>query len=184
MMRSFRRSLIVVGALAALTLAGCSGGDSAEKTFNDADVAFATEMIPHHQQAVEMSALAESRAKDRKVLDLAARIKGAQDPEIQQMSGMLEAWGEDVPSADGGHGDHGSMPGMMSEDEMTGLGSASGAAFDRMYLEMMIRHHQGAIEMARTETADGVDPEARKLAETIARVQQSEIEEMTALLKA
>lgn len=181
-MRSVRRALIALGLLATLTLAGCAGGGSADKTFNDADIAFASEMIPHHQQAVEMAALAETRAQSAEVKDLAARIKGAQDPEIRQMTAMLESWGEEAPSADGGHGGHGSMPGMMTDDEMSGLMGAQGAQFDRMFLEMMIRHHEGAIEMARTEIADGADPEAKKLAETIARVQQQEIDEMKGLL--
>lgn len=170
----------MLGALAALTLAGCSGAE--EQSFNDADVRFATEMIPHHQQAVEMSSLAEKRAENPKVLDLASRIKGAQDPEIKQLSGMLESWGEDVPSGHGGHGTD-EMAGMMPEQEMTGLEVTSGAAFDRMFLEMMIRHHEGAIEMADTESAEGQNPEARELAKTIARVQQAEIAEMNGLLK-
>lgn len=180
-MRGIRGVLIVVGALVALALAGCSSSSDG-KTFNDADVKFATEMIPHHQQAVEMSSLAEERAEKPEVLDLATRIKGAQDPEIKQLSGMLESWGEEVPSGHGGHGAD-EMAGMMSEQEMAQLEAASGPAFDRMFLEMMIRHHEGAITAAKAEIAEGVHPEARKLAETIARVQQAEIDEMTGLLK-
>lgn len=179
MMRSSRRVLALLGALM-LLLTGCSGSEA-----NDADIEFATQMIPHHQQAVEMSELAETRAKSETVVDLAARIKGAQDPEIKQLTAMLERWGEDAPDAhSGGHGsgEHG-MPGMMAEGEMTAMEKASGSEFDKLYLEMMIRHHEGAIEMAEKELADGSDAEAKKLAEKIKSVQQDEIDEMNALFE-
>ena len=140
---------------------------------------------------VEMAQLAEGRAEDPRVLDLASRIEAAQQPEIETMTGWLEAWGEPVPEeGDGGMGgmDHGSMDmgGMdmegISEQNMAALEAASGAEFDRMWLEMMIAHHRGAVEMAQTEIAEGSNPDAVALAEEIADSQAAEIEEMETLL--
>ncbi|KRB73361.1 hypothetical protein ASE01_20435 [Nocardioides sp. Root190] len=164
-----------------------SAGDSTAE-FNDADVEFATGMIPHHQQAVEMAALAETRAQSPEVKKLAADIKAAQDPEIQTMTGWLESWGEPVPGSE--HGGHDmsesmpeSMPGMMTADEMTELEGLSGAEFDQMFLTMMIEHHEGAVEMAQAEQTDGQFPDAIALAEEIETAQNKEIATMRDLLK-
>ncbi|GAA1130023.1 DUF305 domain-containing protein [Nocardioides aquiterrae] len=190
-------TLVVAGTL---TLAACGGGmdgmnmgdDSssspsatadASAEFNDADVTFASHMIPHHQQAVEMAELADTRAQSQEVKDLAAQIKRAQGPEIEQMTAWLDAWGQPAPSDMGGMDMGGSMPGMMSEDEMGQLEGASGAEFDQMFLTMMISHHQGAIEMAKTEQADGKNEDAIDLAAQIERAQTEEIATMRELLK-
>lgn len=162
-----------------------AGGSVTAGDHNDADVAFATGMIPHHGQAITMSDLASKAASDQRVKDLATAIKGAQDPEISLMSGWLEAWGVPVPAATG-HAGH-DMPGatgdgMMTAEEMTELGEATGAAFDRMWVEMMIRHHEGAVTMSRTELNDGSNAEAKKLAQAIIDGQTREIETMRALL--
>jgi uncharacterized protein (DUF305 family) len=182
--------------------ASISASASATATFNDADVAFAQMMIVHHQGAIQMADLAPSRAQNQDVLALAARIKAAQAPEIDQMTSWLTAWGAapsmmsgSTTSGTGGmdHGGMGgatsaagssmSMPGMMSGDQMQQLESASGAAFDKMFLELMIVHHQGAIEMAETEIADGSNPEAVALAQKIKSDQTAEIAEIQALLQ-
>ena len=178
-----------------LALTACGGDESdagaASADHNDQDVTFATEMIPHHTQAVQMSEMALANAESQEVRDLAEDISAAQEPEIEQMSSWLEAWGEDVPdTGDGDMGgmDHGGMdgmedmPGMMSSDEMDELESASGSAFDEMFLSMMIEHHEGAIEMAQTEQADGENPDEIDLAETIEDAQTAEIETMEELL--
>ncbi|MGV9535086.1 DUF305 domain-containing protein [Streptosporangium sandarakinum] len=147
---------------------------------NAADVMFAQMMIPHHRQAVAMAELAETRAADPEVKDLAAKIKGAQDPEIATMTGWLKAWGApEMP--DGGHMGH-DMPGMMSDKEMADLKAAKGAEFDRMFAKMMIAHHEGAVGMAETEQAQGADPAAKKLAADIIAAQQAEIKQMRKLL--
>ncbi|MGW0349920.1 DUF305 domain-containing protein [Streptomyces anthocyanicus] len=155
---------------------------------NAADVAFAKGMIPHHRQAVEMADLAPGRARSAEVKKLAADIKKAQDPEIRTLSGWLTSWGEDVP-AEGAmdHSTHdmsgmGGMGGMMTAEEMTGLENASGKAFDTAFTELMIKHHEGAVEMARTEQADGAHGPARKMAGEIIDSQSAEIEQMNALL--
>jgi uncharacterized protein (DUF305 family) len=196
--------LAAVVAAATLTLAACgtsndtgSSGTSSSQSassssskHNDADVSFARAMIPHHAQAVVMADMAQSHASDPKVKALAVDIKAAQGPEIEQMSGWLKAWGEKVPTAGSwdmnGHGmgstPTGGMPGMMSSGQMSRLGKASGAPFDRMWLQMMIRHHEGAIEMARTEQNDGQSPAAVALAKKIEAAQTAEISKMQEML--
>ncbi len=174
----------ILGAIAATTLlAGCSSNaDIAAADHNAADVTFATEMIPHHRQAVEMAEMASTRASSPEVLQLAEDIAGAQEPEIETMTEWLESWGEPVPEAMGGM-DHGGMTGMMSEEQMQALEAATGAAFDRMFLEMMIEHHTGAIQMAQTEQSDGQYAEAIELARQIEDAQRAEIETMEHLLE-
>jgi uncharacterized protein (DUF305 family) len=159
-----------------------------QQQHNQADVVFLQNMIPHHNQAIMMSQMARNRATSPKVKDLAARIEAEQGPEIQQMRALLTAWGIPAPAtpgAMGGMGDmgQGQMPGMMSGGEMHQLGQATGAAFDRMFLQMMIVHHQGAINMSQTELAQGSNPDARDLAQRIIKTQQAEINEMQTLLQ-
>lgn len=150
---------------------------------NTADVEFAQGMIPHHQQAVEMADMALEKAADPAIKDLATRIKRAQGPEITAMTGWLEGWGEKADG--GGHGTGMDMSGgMMSAQEMGELERSSGAVFDRLFLTMMTRHHQGAIEMAKAELTDGKYPPAKDLATQITTSQQAEIEEMAGLLAA
>lgn len=181
------RGGVVAVAIAAVVLAGCSNAPSspppgASAVHNAADVSFVQNMLPHHQQAISMSQLAASRATSPQVKALADRIDAEQGPEITRMQGMLGAWGAPV-TAPGTH-DMGGMPGMgmMSEQDMGRLATASGPAFDRLYLQLMVRHHQGAIDMARTEQAQGQNPEATALANSIVSSQQSEIDEMNRLL--
>lgn len=160
-------------------------GASQAADHNDADVEFAKGMIPHHRQAVEMADLATTRASDPKVKDLAARIKKAQEPEIATMTGWLEDWGEKVPAegADDGEMDmEMGTSGMMSQEEMGELEKASGQGFDRLFLTMMIRHHESAIAMAETEVEKGRFPPAQGLAAKITSSQRAEIDEMKSLL--
>jgi len=186
--RSSARLLTLIAIVLAIGVAGCgsedgSAGSDSTSSHNSADVAFATDMIPHHAQAIEMADMALTRAEDTDVIDLAGQIKAAQDPEIEAMSGWLEAWGEEVPDlGDDMSGMDDSMPGMMSEADMQGLADSSGAAFDRMWLTMMIEHHEGAISMAETELSDGESAEAKSLADDIIEGQQAEVTTMQGLL--
>ena len=159
---------------------GTSPSTSAAAAFNDADATFASQMIPHHQQAVEMADLALRKATTAEVKNLATAIKAAQDPEIKQLSGWLAAWGRPVPTP-GEHSGH-SMAGMMGADELAELSKASGSRFDRMWMQMMIEHHQGAVAMAKTEQTTGKDPAAIALAKKIDTAQTSEITTMRRLL--
>jgi len=164
---------------------------------NEADVAFATGMIPHHGQAITMAQMALSTSTNPKVKDLATAIRAAQDPEIQTMSGWLTGWAQPVPAATGGHdmsqmgsttsstsgsSTMGGMGGMMTDQEMEQLSKATGAAFDRMWLQMMVKHHQGAVAMSQTELATGTNPDAKQLAQAIIDSQTKEITTMTAAL--
>ena len=160
-----------------------SSGGSMMSNFNDADVTFASDMITHHRQAVEMAQLASTRAKSLEVKDLAAQIEGAQGPEIQTMSSWLRSWGHAVPEEMAGMDMSGSMPGMMSGQEMTMLQGLTGAGFDKKFLQMMIAHHRGAIEMAKTEQSDGENSKAKGLAAQIQKAQTAEITQMQGLLK-
>lgn len=179
-----RRALAAI-ALVALVAAGCGSDDedaaSGGADHNQADVTFAQGMVPHHEQAVEMSDMALQKAESPKVKELATRIKAAQGPEIDQMKRWLEAWGESVH---GGH-DMGNMDmggGMLSDADMKNLGAASGAAFDKLFLEGMIRHHEGAVKMSDDELRNGKFPEAKELAQRIKDTQNAEIAEMKAML--
>jgi uncharacterized protein (DUF305 family) len=149
-----------------------------DASFNDADVAFAQGMIPHHEQAIEMARMAAERAEDPRVLDLASRIEAAQQPEIEDLTSLLDHWGVQDSS---GAMDHGGMEhsgGMMSEEDITALKDAGGAEFDRLFLERMIEHHAGAVAMAEAELAAGENRTATAMAQTILDTQRSEIAEM------
>lgn len=181
-MRALKLPLLAVAAL--ISVAACGGNategrqEPAQGDHNQADVSFAQGMIPHHRQAIEMADLAESNALSPQVRDLAAQIKAAQGPEIATMTSWLEEWGEPVAAEMGGH----SGMGMMDEAEMGDLDAATGAEFDRMFLEMMIEHHRGAVTMAERELEEGQFAPAMELAQNVIDSQNAEIEEMEGLL--
>jgi uncharacterized protein (DUF305 family) len=176
-----------MGSMPGMDSASPSMGPAATGPHNQADVDFATAMIPHHGQAVTMADLALSKATNSQVKQLATSIKKAQNPEIVAMSGWLADWKQPVPDPTSTAGsmpgmNMGSGQGMMSAEDMTKLDNASGAAFDKLWLQMMISHHQGAVDMAKTEQAKGQNPDAKKLAGSIITSQTSEIITMKTLL--
>lgn len=196
MKRTF--GLLALAVAVVLTVAGCGGGaDSSAGTggaFNRADVKFAQTMILHHEQAVAMAKMADQHHASAGVKKLASNIEAAQGPEIKTMTGWLRNWGKPVPgdSMSGMPGmDHGdmnmgsmaTMPGMMSDQAMKELAGTRGATFDQMFVSMMIQHHSGAIEMARTERHLGQNSEAIALAKRIEKTQADEIALMKKLLK-
>ena len=144
--------------------------------FSSTDIMFAQMMIVHHQQAVDMGTLAETRASSAEVKALAAEIKAEQAPEITQMKGWLEA--ANAPTE---MGHHMGMGGMLTDAEMAALRNATGAEFDRLYLEGMIDHHEGAIRMALMVT-DSNNAEARALGKAIIESQTKQITYMKELL--
>jgi len=174
--------LLAVGTCA-LVLTGCGspedGAGAGPEGANDADVGFAGQMVPHHQQAVWMADLAEQNADDARVLRLAKEIKYALEPEIETMRGWLAEWGEPVPSV--GAADQG--PGAASDAELTELEHSYGRDFDRTWLELMLAHHRGSVLMARAEVEDGEDGAARALAEDIVQAQRNEMQRMRWLLQ-
>ncbi|WP_024800091.1 DUF305 domain-containing protein [Nocardia sp. BMG51109] len=169
----------------------------ARTDFTDADVMFLQMMYPHHAQAIDMAKLVPGRSQNQQLIALAANVEKAQEPEMRQFADLLRSFGKPEPTTMGPNGagpngagpdsmghdtmGHG-MPGMMSPDRMTMLENTTGAEFDRMWMQMMIDHHQGAIDMANTELTTGVNPEAQRLAREIVTAQQAEIRQMRDML--
>ena len=198
-----RRRLLTIGvaALAMLTtLTACNSDSSHEATHsgttsssvsssvaaqqhNQADVTFAQHMIPHHQQAIEMSdTVLAKQGIDARVIDMANRIKAAQGPEIQQMQSWLSQWGvPTMPMTPGSMAGH-DVSGMMSEQDMNDLKSADGVEASKLFLTQMIAHHQGAITMGTDEIKNGQYPPAVSMAQSIVTGQQQEITEMQGIL--
>ena len=156
---------------------------STTPTVDPDDTAFLRDMMIHHSQAIQMSAWAPSRAADKSVRGLAERIRVGQQPEIDAMATMLRGWGQPVPDlAHAQHLDHSGMPGMASPAQLAALSKASGKTFDKMFLELMIRHHQGAVTMSKTEAAGGRDLRTLEMAQEIGVTQTKEILVMRKLL--
>jgi uncharacterized protein (DUF305 family) len=147
-----------------------------EKGFNDADVTFAASMIPHHLQALDLTQLASTRAHDLWVRDLAGRVRSQREPEIRIFKAWLDTWGEQpLPR------DH-KLPGGVTQAKMTGLAAASGTAFDRMFITLMIDHHEGALALARSEEEQGAHGDAKAMAGEIVVTQEAELKEMKKFL--
>jgi uncharacterized protein (DUF305 family) len=200
-----RITLAGTGIAAALLIAGCSSGSgnstsgtttpmadmpgmsqsgttstaAARTDFDAADVTFLQMMYPHHAQAVEMAKMVPSRSQNQQLIALASKIEAAQAPEMTQFAELLHSFGKPAPSATMDH----PMDGVMSQDQMTALAKASGAAFDKMWLQMMIDHHKGAVTMSDTELADGSNAQVKALAQGIITAQQAEIQQMQGMLQ-
>jgi uncharacterized protein (DUF305 family) len=155
---------------------------STDPVHNAADTMFAQMMIPHHAQAVEMSdTMLSKRDIPAAITELATRIRAAQAPEIEKMTGWLASWNESATMAAGDHSSH-SMDGMMSDADLQKLEAAQGAEAAKLFLTQMIAHHEGAVTMAKTETSQGQNPEAVQLSKDIVASQEEEIQEMKDLL--
>lgn len=175
-------------------------GDTTARGNSAADVAFLQGMIHHHAQALVMAAMIPSRTTRDELRLLGQRITVSQRDEIASMRRWLETRGEYAPNVDTSgahaHGAHGAMehepggghhdmPGMLSDADMARLAAASGPAFDRLLLESMIRHHEGALEMVRAlfaASGAGQEPELFGIASEVDADQRAEIERMRALL--
>lgn len=184
-------SLVAGLAMISLALAGCTvnvggdypapmgnngmmGTDSTE--FSTMDIMFAQMMIPHHQQAVDMGNLAETRASNAEVMELALQIRDEQAPEIEQMKGWL------IAAAASEHMGHDmGMDGMLSDAEFAALEAATGAEFDRLFVAGMIAHHEGAIQMT-SMISNSANGEVRALAEAIVTSQTAQILTLKELL--
>ncbi|MBD3945888.1 MULTISPECIES: DUF305 domain-containing protein [Nocardioides] len=193
---------LVLGA--GLTACGDDTSDAAGQAevstteHNDADVTFASDMMTHHAQALSMVDLTLNRPLDPEVQGLAEDIREAQGPEIETMADWLTEWGEDVPETmrdhvNGGHDmddmsdnmddmGHDDMPGMMTADDIDDLENSADGEFQDMWLEMMIEHHEGAVEMAQTEQAEGKFKDAVDLAGQVIETQTAQIDTMKELL--
>jgi uncharacterized protein (DUF305 family) len=188
------RTLAIAAALTlGLTLAGCStrnsssdtgssASTSAKSADNDQDVRFAQVMLPHHQQAVQMSdmLLAKGDGIDTDVAALAKQIKAEQGPEITRLTSWLQGWGEPTESGHSGMGH--SMSGMRSDSDMTDLDQASAKDAGKLFLQQMVQHHEGALDMARSEVDKGKNTDAVAMAESIVSSQTKQITQMKDML--
>jgi uncharacterized protein (DUF305 family) len=200
MRRVFNAAGLSVAAL--LTVAACGNAPtgsqpaagapppatSAASAHAAADVAFAQQMIPHHRQAIAMAELAPTRAASPKVRDLATQTRNDQGREIATMTSWLQDWHATPAKNEPGGGsamggmDRAARTGMLSNQQMSQLVNSSGPAFDRLFLQLMIAHHQGAVQMATTELSTGRNPDAKNLAAAIQRGQTAQIATMRRLL--
>jgi uncharacterized protein (DUF305 family) len=144
------------------------------------DIMFAQMMIPHHQQAVQLAALAPQHTTNQALLTLASTVSAEQQPEINAMKALLLQWDVD-PNATPDHGAT-AMQGMVDDATMAKLDSLKGPEFDTLWLQAMISHHQGAIEMANTEIANGQSADLAAMAKTMVSAQQAEINQMKQML--
>jgi len=196
-MHTTTRALAAAAALTiGLTLAGCStnstgssdnssSSTSAASAHNDQDVMFTQGMLPHHQQAIEMSDMLLDKGSDvdADVVTLAEQIKAEQAPEIKTMTGWLKAWGEPTEASSMSGMDHSSMSGgMMSDSDMDALDKASAADAGKLYLEQMVEHHTSAVDMAKTEVDKGKNSDAIALAKSIVSSQTEQITQMKDML--
>ncbi|MGH3527851.1 MAG: DUF305 domain-containing protein [Pseudonocardiaceae bacterium] len=192
------------GVVALLTAAACNSAPTGtqptagaplpatnvDSAHNAADIAFAQQMIPHHRQAITMAGLVPARTANTKVRDLASQITTDQDREISTLNSWLQAWHAPPAKNDPGGGsamggmDRAATVGMMSNQQMSQLVKSNGPTFDRLFLQLMIAHHQGAVQMATTELAAGRNPDAMQVATSIQRNQTAQIANMRKLLAA
>jgi uncharacterized protein (DUF305 family) len=197
--RTLRRVLVTIIAVAALVLAGCAGwllrGDSSSASMpapGSVDAGFAQDMTVHHIQAVTMAGYERDNTRDPQLRVLAFDIETSQQFQVGQMSGWLDSWGlsrnnpHPMLWMGAEHAEHvvnGLMPGMATPDQMTELANARGKALDVLFLQLMIRHHQGGLPMAQYAVQHASEPYVRTLAGQVISAQTSEIVQMEQLLR-
>ncbi|SEG94829.1 Uncharacterized conserved protein, DUF305 family [Thermomonospora echinospora] len=181
-------ALLTVCAL--LLFAGCAGAlrpgaepspDPGGPGFNGTDVMFLQMMLPHHGQGVRIVRLAEGRAVRPEVRTLAAAIEATQLTEITTMAGWLRAWRRPPRAPRHAHAAHGGLP-ETSESEIAALARATGPAFERAFLNTLIAHQDDAVQLARMQLADGIDPRVRDLARRMERSRSAQIKQMLLFL--
>ena len=188
--RRLQRGAAAAALALAAVLGGCADGAddpaaSTAQTFNDADVKFAQTMVPHHEQAIEMTDVVLAKSDvDPEVTALAQKIKDTQGPEMTTMTDLLTAWNQPLIPDHSAEADehHWDAEGMLTPEEMQELAAADGAAAQELFLEGMIEHHGGAVAMVQDEIDNGENPEAQRLAQAIKDGQTAEIEQMKGLL--
>ena len=173
-------------------------------SYNQADVTFVTRMLPHHEQAVELADLALELSENQEVLDLAERVKAAQDPEIDTLNQWLDGWGPAAtaapapapapapadpaapappadPAAPAVPAAPASPDGMLTTEQMDTLANSRGDQFDQLWIQMMIEHHQGAVALADAVLQSGENPEVKHLAQNTKRAQTAQVRELRML---
>jgi uncharacterized protein (DUF305 family) len=184
-----RVAAVLAVLLAAVLLAGCGGnqhaasaGDQAEQAdHNDADMAFARNMVPHHEQAVELAQMVPTNTTNQQLVGLANQVISTQVPENKAFQVWLMQW-QDVEGNDASSQGGIPMAGMVDRRTMERLRSLTGPAFDHLWLTSMIDHHKGAVAMAHDEVAQGKNRDLIYLAQRIISGQQAEIDEMKRML--
>ncbi|WP_442810945.1 DUF305 domain-containing protein [Streptomyces sp. NBC_01217] len=152
--------------------------EAGDDTPNSADFRYVQMMIQHHSQALEMTGLVAARSDSTPLKRLAERISAGQKPEIGAMEGWLTHNGGARPTT--GH-DHSAMPGMATPAQIEQLRAADGAAFDKLFLKLMITHHQGAITMATEVLSQGNNVQVEEMAGDVVAQQTVEIDRMRAM---
>jgi uncharacterized protein (DUF305 family) len=200
------RPALVVVAVVGLLLLGAAGGlligmpDSSKPAVpgpDSVDVGFAQDMTAHHQQAVTMASWERDHTTDPVLHQLAADIEATQTGQIGRMQGWLELWGaaalptgghmawmsepshDHTPTAAGGVA---TMPGMASDEELAALRAATGRELDVLFLQLMLRHHQGGVGMLEYGAEHATMPQVRNLAEQMLRSQSTETDYLRQLL--
>jgi len=177
-------------AIVALSLSGCASASNkgmdheghlaqASGDLSSDDVMFLQMMIPHHQQAIDISDLALTKSADSELLALAKNIRDEQAAEIVKMKAWLDAAGADLEMD---HGASHSMSGMLSDSELAALEKATGKSFDVLWLKGMTGHHDGAIHMA-TMIEDASNPEIKSFGQAIVTTQSAQNKQMAAMIK-
>jgi uncharacterized protein (DUF305 family) len=181
-MKHVRRALVLpllltlFGALAGCADASTNGRDS----YNQTDVTFATELIPHHRQSLQMVRMVERRDVDPKLKGFAAQLRVTQAVEIESMLSWLQDWDVAIPSGDPSAGT--GQPGTVTAADLAALQGSSGPDFERQWLRLMIRQHEDAIAIAKVENAGGEYPYAVALANTVMVGQASQVRTMELML--
>ncbi|UJW28236.1 DUF305 domain-containing protein [Saccharothrix sp. AJ9571] len=172
---------LLASLFAAVLLAGCSASGEenppATGAGNESDIRFSQQMIPHHQQTLEIAALAEQRGTMPLVKETAQEISATEAAEIEQMAGWLRSWNVEIP-AGGSHAGH-TMPGMLTLQDIAALENAKGAEFDQMWLTTLAKHLREGIAMAKNVQLTGAHPETKALAQKIVEGQEAKIAEIT-----
>ncbi|GAB3720450.1 DUF305 domain-containing protein [Amycolatopsis oliviviridis] len=180
-----RRLPMALSALVVWVLVGCSTATGAAPTAsapgaNQADITFSQQMVPHHQQSIQVANLAAERSASEYVKATAAKIVKAESAEVQTMTAWLQSWNAAVlPAA--GHAGH-AMPGMITEGQVASLQNLTGAEFDKTWLPLMAEHLRNGVTMAKTVLSSGEHAETKALAQEIVENQSAAIDEITAQL--
>lgn len=153
-------------------------------THVEADVVFLRDMLHHHSQALVMTGYVEANTDSEDIRLLAERMQTSQEDEMKLMEGWLQKNGEPVRDPDAGHDAHVGMPGLLTDAELASLEAAKGKAFDKLFLELMIKHHQGAVQMVvdLREAEGGQEVEIGTIAQHVEADQNIEIGRMQEML--
>lgn len=144
-------------------------------SFNGTDVAFAQMMIPDHEMVAKMAKLAAGKASSGDLKTLATQLQKGQSQTVDMLQGMLKDWGKSSDTTGM------AMPGAMTDQDMTMLKSMKGMNFDMMFAQMMIKHHQGSVQMARDEQAKGTSQEAKAMAADMVTTQEKQIAQLRSI---